>query len=155
MYLVQSPPKNTENVSKIFSVVVVALEEQIFHISSLISNSPKLESLQVLEPPNSNSNNNGKNSFVLGFWSLELHSGHTSHAGKAASSGSSVFQSIFTLNYRNSAHEEYRGKKTHHLCKVKQGFQLVHFILLQPLSPSHFNSLTINSIDSIRNYQSY
>lgn len=94
----------------------------------------------------------GKNSLVLGFWSLELYAEHTSHVGKAASSGSSVIQSIFTLNYKNSAYEEYRKKN--HWYKVKQGFQ--YFILLQHLlSPSHFNSLEINGIDSIRNDKSY
>lgn len=44
-YLVQGPPENTEHVRKILHVVVVALEEQVFHISSFISKSPKLESL--------------------------------------------------------------------------------------------------------------
>lgn len=72
----QNPPKNTEHVSKIFPVVVVALEEQIFHVSSLISNSPKLESCQDLEPANSNSNNHGKNSLVLGFWSFVQDAHH-------------------------------------------------------------------------------
>lgn len=100
--LVHGPPKNTECASKIFRVIVAALEEQIFHISSLISDSSKLESLQVLEPPNSNSNNHGKNSLVLAFWSLELYVGFIPHVGKAAptlSSGSSIIQSIFALNY--------------------------------------------------------
>lgn len=115
IYLVQGPPKNTEHVSKIFHVVVVALEEQVFpplyqtHQSWSHSKFWNLQRvIQIIM---------GKNSLVLGFWCLELYAGRTSRAGKAAptpSSWSSVIQSLFTLNYRNSEREGYR--KTTIIC---------------------------------------